>query len=72
MTAIAGDLKRFVEDKYNGNPIPLFYHRRTVIDVEAAPDEGQVERILGHKVSDDGKYWFKVKWEGFPESDATW
>ena len=67
-----GDLKRYIPDRFNGDPVPLFYHRRTVIDMEAAPDEGIVERILGHKRDKDGKFWFKVKWEGFSESDATW
>ena len=68
----AGDLKRYVPDRFNGDPVRLFYHRRTVTDFDAAPDEGKVDRILGHKRDKDGKYWFKVKWEGFSESDATW
>lgn len=72
MNANVGDLKRYIPDKFNGDPIPLFYHRRTVVDLEAAPDEGVVDRILGHRIDKDGKFWFKVKWEGFSESDATW
>ena len=72
MDVNVGDLKRFVKDSFNGDPVPLFYHRRTVVDVEAAPDEGVVEKIIGHRIDKDGKWWFKVKWEGFPESDSTW
>ena len=72
MDVNVGDLKRFVEDKLNGDPVPLFYHQRTVTNLEASPDEGVVDKILGHRVDKDGKYWFKVKWEGLAESDATW
>ena len=72
MDVNVGDLKRFVKDRFNGNPVPLFYHRRTVTDLEAAPDEGIIDKITGHRVDRDGKYWFRVKWEGLSDSDSTW
>lgn len=72
MSVHGGDLKKYIVDTYNKDPVPLYYHRRTVTDAEATPDEGNVEKILGHKIDQKGKYWFKVKWEGYPESDATW
>ena len=65
-------LKPYMTDTQNYNPKPLFYHRRTIIDTEAAPDEGNVECILGHRVNASGKYEFKTKWEGYSEREATW
>ena len=38
-------LKAFVPDGIVGHPTPLFFHRRTVPDVEATPEEWTVERI---------------------------
>ena len=40
-------------------------------------DEGEqeffvVERILGKGKDIDGNTIYKVKWEGFPEEEATW
>ena len=65
-------LKPYVEDTYNGNPIPLFYHRRTVVDAEAMPDEYDVEEILDHKFDKDGGERYLTHWKGFSKSEATW
>ena len=40
-------LKLHVPDKFSGSPVKLFFHRRTSMDMEGAPDEWVVEKILG-------------------------
>ena len=47
-------LKPYAEDTYNRDPIPLFYHRRTVVDENAEPDDFEVEEILDHKIGRNG------------------
>ncbi len=42
-------LKAYTQDKFSENPIELFYHKRTPVDLEGAPDEYILEKILGHK-----------------------
>ena len=64
-------LKGYVEDIFNGQPIPLFFHQRTEIDYGAEIDEWNVGKILDHKVV-GGKLKFLTTWEGHPEEDATW
>ena len=65
-------LKPYQEDVFNKDPIPLFFHRRTILDEEARPDEYEVEKILEHKQLEDGSFLFLTKWEGHPEEEATW
>ena len=56
-------LKAYTQDKFSETPMELFFHRRTPVDLEGAPDEYVLEKILGHKEV-DGKMYFEVKWEG--------
>lgn len=32
----------------------------------------KVERIIGKKITDTGLVLYKVKWEGYPDSQSTW
>jgi hypothetical protein len=64
-------LKEFVEDKFNGEPIHLFYHQRTEIDRGGEVDEWEVDKILEHKTV-NGKVKFLTTWKGHPKDDATW
>ena len=66
------DLKPYVPDKYNKDPVPLFFHRRTVIDDDALPDEFEVVRILDHRINKKGDVEFLTHWKGGTEHDATW
>ena len=72
MDAARSFLKPFVKDTYNDAPVPLFYHKRTVVDPEAQPDEFIVEEILDHKVDAKGDYSFLTHWRGYPREEATW
>jgi len=65
-------LKIFKEDKFSGTGVPLYFHRRTVPDPQAQPDEYETDRVLDHKVDADGKFWFKVLWKGLPNEEVTW
>ena len=59
-------LKSYSPDEFSENPIGLFYHRRTPVDPEGAPDEYILEANLVHEEK-DGKMYFKVKWEGYED-----
>ena len=63
-------LKPYREDVVLGLPTPMFYHRRTIPDPEAAPDEWLVDRIIGHRKEKDGSFRFLTKWQGSEET--TW
>lgn len=69
--AHASFLKLYREDKFSGDPIPLYYHQRTVPDPDAAPDEWNVEQILEHRIR-NGVHELKVLWEGYSAEEATW
>ena len=64
-------LKPFLWRSPEGENFPLNYFRLTPQEEAGQEGEWQVERILRHKVV-GGKYKFLTKWEGFPESEATW
>ena len=64
-------LKEYVEDVFNSQPIPLFYHQRTEIDTEAEVDEWVVDKILGHKKEGE-KIRFLTAWTGHDAEEATW
>ena len=51
-------LKPYIPDKFSESPIELFYHRRTSVDPEGAPDKYILEAILGHEEK-DGKISLK-------------
>ena len=63
-------LKRHVVDEYHGDPIPLFYHKRTMVEEDAQPDMWLTEKILGHKKNAKGDLLFRTKWQGSDE--ITW
>ena len=72
MKAHRSFLKIYPYEDMIGEPLPMFYHQRTVSDVEATPDEWVVERILGHKEDPPGNKLFLTRWKGFGEEDDTW
>jgi len=57
-------LKLAFNDTYLGQPIPLYYHQRTVIDPEAQGDEWIVDKILKHRYR-NGELEFFNNMEGF-------
>ena len=54
-------MKPHIDYRFNGQPIPLFYHQRTELDVEGEVDEWVVEKVLEHKV-EGGKVRFLTVW----------
>ena len=64
-------LKPWIEDTVTGAPTPLHFHKRTVPDVEAGPEEWIVEKVLKHRTK-GGKLEFLTKWEGAEEGEETW
>ena len=56
----------YTPDKFLGEPIELFFHRRTSEDLEGAPDEWILEWVLGHQLK-EGKMHFLVKWAGYED-----
>ena len=71
ITAHISFLKPYVEDEFSAHPKPLFFHQRTVPDLEATPDEWVVDKVVGYRVK-DGNPEFQVHWEGYDESQITW
>ena len=65
-------LKHYKEDKFSGTGVPLYFHRRTVPDTQAHPDEFETDKVLAHRIDAEGKYWFKVQWKGLPGEEVTW
>ena len=63
-------LKGFVEEIFPNHETPLYYHKRTVVDDDALPDEQLVEKIINHRQDKEGKYHFLTKWQGWEET--TW
>ena len=54
-----------------GDPVPMWYHKRTVLDPDAEPDEWMVQDIIAHRRLRNGSsYEFKTKWEG--SDRVTW
>ena len=65
-------LKEYTDDTTNGNPVQLYYHKRTVRDDEAKPGECIVDRILNHRTNAQGKLEFLTLWQGETMEEATW
>ena len=65
-------LKEYVEDRFNENPKPLYFHRRLVADPEMAMDEWLVDKVVRHRRKPDGRWEFLTLWEGCAPSEATW
>ncbi len=61
----------YQDDKFLGRPTPLFYHQRTVPDIEAQVGEWVVEKVLKHRKTPKG-FEFLTQWKGFPIDEATW
>ena len=51
--------------------MPLFYHKRTVVDPDLAVDEWIVDKIVDHRTK-NGQLEFKTLWKGFDAKSATW
>ena len=71
LTAHTSYLKAYVKDDFGGKPIPLFLHKRTIVDEEAQPDEWEVDKIVDVTYK-NGIPHFKVHWKGYDEGDAEW
>ena len=71
LTAHASYLKAYVEDDFCGEAVPLFLHKRTIVDEEAQPDEWEVDKIVDVTYK-NGLPHFKVHWKGYDEGDAKW
>jgi len=52
-------------DKFLGRPTPLFYHQRTVPDIEAQVGEWVVEKVLKHRKTPKG-FEFLTQRKNFP------
>ena len=73
MKANRSFLKPYVEDTYGGQPLPLFYHQRTPVDIEAGMDQWIVDKVIGHRINKKkGSMEFLTLWEGQPPENATW
>ena len=72
VAAHATFLKKYQQDVFRGEGIPLYFHQRTVLDSQAQSDEWEVERVLDHRIGPNGKPFYKVLWKGRPEEDASW
>ena len=73
MDAHRSFLKPHVLDDFSSDPIPMFFHRRTILDADAREeDEYEVEKILRHRIKRDGSMEFLTHWKGFPVEEATW
>jgi hypothetical protein len=64
-------MKPCFNDNCLGQAVPLFYHKRTILDPEAQADEWIVDKILKHRKK-DGQWEFLTKWQGFDTESATW
>ena len=65
-------MKKSFNNPTMGQGVPLFYHRRTVIDPQMLIDEWVVDKILKHRVTPEGKMEFYVKWLGYDEESGGW
>ena len=71
MEVHASDLKPYEEDRLAGRPIELFHYLPSFENFKTAPDEWNVETILGHRRR-DGRSEFLVKWAGCGRNESTW
>ena len=73
LDAHASFMKPHLKDEFSSEPIPMYFHRRTIKDEEAREsDEYEVEKILKHRVKRDGSMEFLTHWKGYPVEEATW
>ena len=72
MKAHRSFLKPHKEPLVEGRGTPLYFHRRTEKEEEAAPDEWEVEKILSHRKGKNGKWEFLTKWVCFEQGEETW
>ena len=64
-------LKAYQEDVPSGKSFPLYFFQRTESDVEASPEEWEVEFVAKHRVVGD-KIEFLPKWKGYPLEESVW
>ena len=62
--------KPYIKDPTTEDHTPLFFHKRTTQDPDATPEEWEVEKILDHKISENGQKFFLTKWQGW--EGTTW
>ena len=60
-------LKPHFEDEFADENLELFHFRPTSEDFDMEMDEWEVESILKHRVTSDGKLEFLVKWKGYTQ-----
>ena len=72
MKAPRSFLKPYTEPKFEGHAVPLYYHRRTESEIDAAPDEWETEAVIAHRVCKDGHLEFLTKWVGCEKGSETW
>ena len=65
-------LKLYVETKWNGQPTPLYFHKRTEPEIDALPDEWETEAVLTHRMGKNGQLEFLTKWVGCEPGSETW
>jgi hypothetical protein len=63
-------LKPHVQDELLGKPVKLFQYRQAVPEVDLAPDEWFVDKIINHRRDANGDWEFLVKWQDSEQS--TW
>ena len=63
-------LKEYLEE-VTGDAVPLHYFKSGSEDLEVAPDEWVVQKILRHRTI-QGKLQFLTLWKGYDRSEATW
>jgi hypothetical protein len=64
-------LKAYREEFAGRKQFPLYYFQRTESDVEASPEEWEVEFVVKHRVV-AGKIEFLPKWKGYPLEESVW
>ena len=69
-TAHVSQLKLYLEE-VTGESMPLHFFKRGSGELELAPDEWVVDKIIGHRLI-KGKFQFLTQWEGYDKSEATW
>ena len=68
--AHVSQLKLYLEE-VTGESLPLHFFKGGSSDIELAPDEWVVDKIIRHRIR-GGKYQFLTRWKGYDASEATW
>ena len=62
-------LQPHIHDGYNGKPMPMWYTSGKAHEIEATPDEYDVEEVMGHRKDAKGKLQFLVRWKDWDPTD---